>query len=187
MATWLTNEDVQNYGHELVDFAQRAAAHALAPTLQQIEQSNAELQRRLAIEARRNLDQRVAAAVPNFREIDQDPNWHRWLLGTDALSGRVRQQLLNDAIQSGSESRIAAFFQKFQREAGGTQAAPAASGRTRQTSGKPIYDNARIKELYAAHRRGDFNGREAEWARIEADLFAAQREGRVLSHYLPGK
>ena len=68
------------------------------PKLQEIEQQNAELRQRLAKEARRRLDQAVELAVPNYREIDRDPRWHRWLLGIDVLSGRVRQQLLNEAI-----------------------------------------------------------------------------------------
>jgi hypothetical protein len=63
--SYLTREDVDNYGSELVDFAQRAAVHAVAPHLQNLRQQNAALQQRLAQEARRNLDQRVAAAVPD--------------------------------------------------------------------------------------------------------------------------
>jgi hypothetical protein len=59
-----------------VDFAQRAAAHAMAPHLQDLAHQNAELQRQLAVEARRNLDQRLERAVPNFREVDRDPRWH---------------------------------------------------------------------------------------------------------------
>ena len=46
--SYLTEQDIQNYGTDLVDFTRRAAADALAPTLAQIEQQNAELQRRLA-------------------------------------------------------------------------------------------------------------------------------------------
>ena len=37
MATWLTNEDVQNFGTELLDVSQRAALHAVAPALQNLE------------------------------------------------------------------------------------------------------------------------------------------------------
>ncbi len=62
------------------DFAQRAALHAVAPHLQASEQQNLELQNRLAREARHRLDQQVERAVPNYREIDQDPRWHQWLL-----------------------------------------------------------------------------------------------------------
>jgi hypothetical protein len=90
----------------------------------------------LAIEARRNLDQRVASAVPNYQEIDRDPRWHRWLLEIDSLTGRPRQQLLNDAIASTDAGRVAAFFRGFQQKAGDTQSpasASAASGRARPT------------------------------------------------------
>jgi len=205
--SYLTEQDVQNYGTDLVDFTRRAAADALAPTLQQIEQQNADLQRRLAQEARRNLDQRVELAVPNFREVDRDPRWHRWLLGVDVLSGRVRQTFLNEAIAAADAPRVISFFRGFLQEEQATghlepaphsqQAAPprepavnlsslAAPGRARPASGgdaslppdKPIYSRAQVKQLYEQHRKGAYIGREAEWARLEADMFVAQREGR---------
>jgi hypothetical protein len=207
--TYLTEQDEQNYGRDLIDFTTRAAAQALTPHLQQIEQQNAELQRRLAVEARHNLDARVEAAVPNFREIDRDPLWHRWLLGVDVLSGRVRQQLLNEAIASASAPRVISFFKGFQQEAiatGHAEPAPstpqatapprepaiqlaslAAPGRARPATGgdasvpseKPIYSRAQIAALYSAHRKGAYVGREAEWARQDLDIIAAGREGRI--------
>ena len=61
------------------------------------------------------LDQAVEMAVPNYREIDRDPRWHRWLLGVDVLSGRVRQQLLNEAISSAAAPRVISFFRGFQQ------------------------------------------------------------------------
>ena len=82
------------------DFAQRAALHAVAPHLQASEQQNLELQNRLAREARARLDAAVERAVPNYREIDQEPRWHNWLRSVDPLSGRVRQTLLDEAIAS---------------------------------------------------------------------------------------
>jgi hypothetical protein len=68
----------------------------VAPQLAAMHEDNAMLRERLAVEARHRLDAQVAAAVPNYREIDRDPRWHDWLLATDALSGRQRQVLLND-------------------------------------------------------------------------------------------
>jgi hypothetical protein len=41
--------------------------------LQQIQQDNAQLRQRLAVEARRRLDSQVATAVPNYQQVDQDP------------------------------------------------------------------------------------------------------------------
>jgi hypothetical protein len=182
MTAWLTSEDEQNYGRELLDVSQRAALHAVAPELQEIRNQNAELQRRLAVEARRNLDARVERAVPNFREVDRDPRWLQWLAGTDALTGRPRQVLLNDAIASGDAGRIAAFFRTFQQAAGSIQSqAPAASSsRARSSSGKPTYTRAQVKELYARHQRGEFAGQEAEWNRLEYDIIRASGEGRIL-------
>ena len=114
--SWLTEQDRQNYGDELLNVSQRAALHALAPELQDIRQQNAELQRRLAQEARRNLDAAVERAIPNYREVDRDPRWHNWLLQTDPLTGVPRQQILNDAIASTDAGRVAAFFRGFFRQ-----------------------------------------------------------------------
>ena len=206
--SYLTEQDVQNYGNELVDFAQRAAVHAVSPQLQNLEQQNEDLRQRLAREARRSLDQAVELAVPNYREIDRNPRWHHWLLGIDVLSGRVRQQLLDEAISAAAAPRVISFFRGFLAEevaTGHNESAPnshraappreaavplaslAAPGRARPATGadapgftdKPIYTRAQIAELYNLKRKNAFVGREAEWARQEADIFAAQREGRV--------
>jgi hypothetical protein len=173
---YLTQSDVDKYGRDLIDVTQRAAMHAVTPHLQLLAEDNAMLQQRLAREARHRLDAQLERAVPNFREIDRDPAWHRYLLGIDALSGRVRQTLLNEAIASGSADRVAAFFRGFQQAAGSTQAPTAA--RAQMPSGQ-IYTRAQIAKLYRQHQQGAYNGREAEWQRLEADIIAAGREGRI--------
>ena len=207
---YLTEKDAQEYGTDLIDFTRRAAAEAVAPQIIAIEQQNQELQRRLAQEARARMDMRVEAAVPQFREIDRDPRWHRWLLGVDMLSGRVRQQLLNEAIASADAPRAISFFKGFLNEEAATghsepapnshqPAAPreaaidlsslAAPGRARPATGgdafsgglpdKPIYTRAQVKQLYEQHRRGAYVGREADWARQDADIIRAGAEGRI--------
>jgi hypothetical protein len=55
MVNYLTNNDYENYGSELIDLTQRAAAQVVAPHLQSLEQQNLDLQRRLAQESRRNI------------------------------------------------------------------------------------------------------------------------------------
>ena len=184
MNDYLTQDDVAQYGGELTDFAQRAALHALAPELQDIRNQNAELQRRLAKEARFRLDQQVAAAVPNYKEIDRDSNWHRWLLQHDALSGEVRQRLLNAAIQRGDANSVVAFFRQYQSGGGSTHAAsPASGGRTRSaSSGRQIYTREMIGDLYERRRKGEIA--EVDWNRIEADIFDAQKTGRISGAYL---
>jgi hypothetical protein len=176
---YLTEQDVQDYGTDLINLTQRSALHAVAPELQEIRNQNVALQQQLAREARRNLDQRVEREVPNFREVDRDPRWLQWLTGTDALTGRPRQVLLNDAIASTDADRVAAFFRKFQAEAGNIQSPAAAPSRARSSGGKPIYTRAQVKELYARHQRGEF-ANAVEWARLELSIIEAGREGRIL-------
>jgi hypothetical protein len=179
MSNYLTAEDQANYGHELLDMSQRAAFHALAPTLQQLQQQNANLQQQVARDRRRRLDQEVEQLVPDFRQVDRMPEWHQWLLGTDMLSGRVRQQLLNEAISSGNAQQVRAIFDRFRNQGqsgGGTGSRTSSS---RRSTGKNFYTHDDIKRLYEQHRKGFYVNREDAWARQEADIFAAMREGRV--------
>jgi hypothetical protein len=189
---YLTQADVQNYGPELVDFSQRAAVHAVAPQLAQLGQQSQELMRRLALETRARLDREVEAAVPNYREIDEDPRWHQWLRQVDPYNGRIRQELLNDAIAARSAVRAVAFFRGFMREVGQTSAAPVFDWgpgqvleRTRPRPQGRIYSRDEVKRLYELHRKGKFIGREAEWNRLEWEIIRAGREGRILGGLEP--
>jgi len=144
-----------------------AAAHAVAPHLQELERQNAELRNHLAREVRRNLDQRLAEAVPNFREIDRDPRWLQWLTGCNALSGQIRQQLLDDAVAKGNAGRVIAFFRGFLQEA-----AAGRHGQPGQAAGrKPIYTRAQITQMAGLRRTGVYS--DAEGATWEAELIAA--------------
>jgi len=179
---WLSQADVDNYGTDLIDVTQRAAMHAVAPRLQNLEAQNHELQQRLAVEARHRLDQQVEAAIPNYKELDRHPDWHTWLLGVDNLSGRVRQNLLNEAKASGDAARCIAFFRSFfsrAQPAAGGGASSAYQGRARPVNG-PVYTRDQITKLYEQNRRGAYRGREAAWQEQERDIIAAGREGRVI-------
>jgi hypothetical protein len=131
---YLTPQDRADYGDELLDVSQRAAMQAVAPWLQQLQAENADLRARQAREQRRRLDSQVAQAVPNYRVFDQDPRWHQWLLWPDRLSGRVRQQLLDEAIASGDTRRVVAFFKGFEAEPA-SSFEPSSSARAPSRSG----------------------------------------------------
>jgi hypothetical protein len=183
MTQYLSQADYENYGSDLVDFASRAAIQATAPQLQHLQQQNDHLRQRLAYESRARLDRDVEAAIPNYQEVDRDPRWHQWLRGLDPLNGRIRQEILNDAIAARSAERCVAFFNSFQRESHGSHSSadrgPARRGGRAPSHGMATYTPASIRAFYEARRQGAYKGREEEAARIEADIFAAQHEGRV--------
>jgi hypothetical protein len=186
MANYLTQQDVDNYGSDLLDVSQRAALNAVAPYLQQtegrmqqLEQQNADLRARQARDRRRVLDQQVEQAIPDYRDFDRDPGWHKWLIGIDLMSGRVRQQLLNEAVQNGNVARVKSFFDGYRQEAGSPQT-QTASGRRAGRADKPIYTRADIQKAHRAYMQGGYRGREAEYERLQAEFVRASAEGRVV-------
>jgi hypothetical protein len=116
--------------------------------------------------------------VPNWRDINRDPQWHAWLAGTHLYSGTSRQHHIDAAVARGDTAGVIRFFQDFLRTY------PAA-GRTPQPvreapTGKHLYSRPEIAQLYEQHRKGAYRGREAEWARLENDIIRAGAEGRVI-------
>ncbi len=149
----------------------------------------------------------LTSSVSDWEAMNGDPEFLRWLGQPDPYSGVSRQTLLNKAVEDKSAARAAAFFQGYKREQqavspqGASQ--PAASGPASQpgqrvpleslaapgrakpgASGapqeKPTYTRPAITKFYDDVRRGAFRGREAEQARMEADIIAATREGRIM-------
>jgi hypothetical protein len=121
--------------------------------------------------------------IPDLKDtIDKSPEWRKWVVGVDVMSGTVRQILLNRAIDAGDARRVKALVDAFRHDMG-TPALGQPLYRT-QSSRQPrgrIYTRAEIKRLYDDHLRGAYNGRDADWMRQEADIIAAGREGRILN------
>lgn len=115
-ADLITAEDAQNYGPELIDFAQRAAIAAIAPKLTELEEQNKKLQQTVHKSQRASTTARLDAEVPNWREINKNPRWLQWLRLPDVYSSRLRQQLLNEASAAGDTARVISFFKGFLAE-----------------------------------------------------------------------
>ena len=182
MAAWLTQKDVEDYGHDVLDLAQRAALHAVSPDLARLEHQNEALSQQLAAEQRRGLYQTLDAQLPNWKEVDNSPQWRQWLLFSDPLNGRPRQSLLNDAIAKGETGRVLSFFRGFLAEADqqpqGQQHASSAP------TGKRTYARADITRYSDAYRRGRIS--EADYQKISADIHAAVKEGRIVDPPMRG-
>ena len=141
----------------------------------------------------------LSSAVPNWEEINDNQDFQTWLLQTDPLSGITRQTYLDDAQRNLDVQRVVTFFKSWEQANGMTVDAqdkrPSSNsqlekqvspGRGR-SSGKPSmqegqkYSPADITAFFDAVRKGKYKGREEERGRIERDIFAAQREGRIVT------
>lgn len=171
--SYLTLDDERNFGPELLDVATRAARHALAPEMQRLHEENQLLHHEVSRATKATIDHELDAQVPNWRAINSDENFHRWLLLPDTYSGVIRDRLLKDAAAAGDAARVANFFRGYLAQAGAAAQYPT---RAAAPSGK-IYTRGQITQMAAMRRRGEIN--DTEWAKWENEVIRARREGRI--------
>jgi hypothetical protein len=155
----------------------------------------------VAQSAREKMFAVLDAGVPEWRNINVDSGFKSWLAEEDAMSGVTRHALLLRAYERNEGQRVLRFFQTYLGESEAGRAAPppnraprvnpetlAAPGRGR-TAGAPASQPPKlewtpgdIQAFYADVRAGAFKNNPQERERLEADIFAAQREGRIRSH-----
>jgi hypothetical protein len=204
----ITEDDVANYGTELIDLARRAAMDTVQPEIEALRAQNAELTNRVKNTAKREMFMAMDRAVPTWRQINTDQRFINWLRLRNVYTGQIRQDMLKAAVDGADAPKAIQFFKDFLTEAQATgHTAPAqqqeqhdpaprsaavsletlaapgkarpASGDTQMPADKPIYTRADISRFYDEKRRQLWANRPAEAAAFEADLTAAQREGRI--------
>ena len=207
----VTDKDVEEYG-ESIDMMRKVTREELGAVAQRIAAIEATLRQmqvnvvpqvqavaqRQQMSAEQQFWADLAAAVPNFRQVNDLPDFQTWLLEADPLTGVTRQTFLDDAQRALDARRVASFFRTWLESTG--QAAVAQStgdtpryelekqvspGRSRST-GTPasanqgkVYTPQDIQKFFNDVRAGKYKGREQERSRIERDIFAAQRENRI--------
>lgn len=217
----LTEKDSSEFGGDMVDFVRRAARDEMAPLAQAVHAlaSQVNALRKLApvvetvatnqvANTRESFHSDLTRAVPDWRAVNDDANFHRWLLEIDSFSGLQRDTLLKDAYDNLDLGRVVSIFTAFKRASGATPtaAAPAAAsapapaaptarerlerqvapGRAStgttppQANQKKQWTRDDIAVFYRDKMAGRFKGREQEMQALERDIFDAQREGRVV-------
>ena len=69
----ITPQDVETYGEDFLNVAQRAALQAVQPRLQQLEQRNQQLERQLRRTNIQTIEQVLDAQVPNWPHDQSEP------------------------------------------------------------------------------------------------------------------
>lgn len=211
LVRYVTDQEADEYGEsidvmrkvsreELVPVAQRLAQ--IEGILQQMQatvvpQVQAVSQRQ-QMTAEQQFWSDLTNYVPDWREVNDNEGFQSWLLETDPLTGVNRQTYLEDAQRSLDAHRVSAFFRAWLESTGQATVAqstpkPAAElerqvapGRSRGTGAAATrqpktYTPDDIKKFFDEVRSGKYKGREQERDRIERDIFAAQRENRIVA------
>lgn len=196
----LTDADKEVYGADMVDMAQRAARDAMQSHIDQLMQKIAAMEKQLqgvtqvtAETAQTSFESRLDAAAPGWRKTDTDPGFIAWLRDLD-----VRQRMYAAAVQSQNVKDTAYFYNEYVRSTQPAATAPAAAptdtrkqelerqvapGRSRAVASpaqapqeKKTWTRSEIAAFFTNGRR---MYSAEEYSRLERDIFAAQKEGRV--------
>jgi hypothetical protein len=217
-AKLVKDEEVREFGPDLIDVMRRVVREEQAALLPEIDRRVAPVAQRIdqVAQTAQQVGARVAQndhqsvlitlaqAVPHWQEQNEDPGFLEWLDGVDPFAGVRRGVLLQQAYKAHDGPRVVAFFTGYQKEhavvtppaaqppaaaaaapqksleqfvAPGTPKTGAAS--TPNGSGKRVWSRAEIAKFYADVQAGRFKTNPDQRKALEADIFAAQREGRI--------
>lgn len=192
----LSPEEIEQYGPDFVAFVKKASKAELAAQIadlvtriKALEGSVAQTNQAVQQTAAEKYLEKLASLVPDWVVKNNDPGFLNWLGEIDPMSRVPRQILLERADKDLDADGVARFFTTYFGTGAGAQPRPQppAPGNTRVDvvpsgngpNDKKIWTRAEISAFYDEKRRGLWAGREAEAARIEQDIIAAPREGRV--------
>lgn len=206
----VTDKDIEEYG-DSIDVMRRVSEESLSARDQRIaelEQMVRQMQtnviprveqvaQKQAQSSEQSFWSDLSAKVPNWRDINADQNFLDWLMEVDPLTGTTRQSYLEDAQRNMDAYRVANFFNTWQGTVGQQVAQSprgaaseldkqVAPGRSRN-GGAPAVQQAKtysredITKFFDDVRKGVYRGKETERDRIERDIFAAQRENRIVA------
>lgn len=192
----VTKEEVSTANRRIAELEHmiRQMQTSVLPRVEQVAQ-------RQAATAEQTFWSDLTAAVPHWRDTNADQKFHNWLLEVDPLTGLTRQTYLEDAQRSLDVRRVASIFSTWQVISGQSVAQPTRAaqaseldrqvspGRGRSSGGASAtsnntktYSSRDIAKFFDDVRKGTYRGREAERDRIERDIFAAQRENRIVAN-----
>lgn len=133
--------------------------------------------------------------VPEWRKINNDPKFKKWLGETDRYTGASKLDLLRGAFYNRNLNSTKAFFDDFTGNASGMRMerherrsedtfddiAPPTSGGAPVT-GKPkgrYVTREEINQFYKDRAAGTWRGTEEEAKKMEANFFNAVKENRI--------
>lgn len=119
----LTEEEIKDYGPELIDVMKRTAVEAVQGELTALRNENADLKAAVgsvgqsqAQTSKEKLYAGLGEAVPNWRQVNTHPDFLEWLNQPDVYSGVARSQMLKNAFGANDTGRVVQFFKGFLSE-----------------------------------------------------------------------
>jgi hypothetical protein len=181
MSSYLTPQEIHDYGEEFLNVVGKKAREVTAGQVSQLASQVHQFNSQLHGQARQGMKAEMDRALPNWRQVNEDPRFLEWLGVRHEFVGRTRHELLQEAWASNDASRVLAIFRDY---AGGAAraAGPTFQGRDgrfyRGTVGEPpVMTRQEIELHYHNHMRGRVS--DEEHRKFEARMEAAAKAGRI--------
>lgn len=191
----VTDTDESLFDPDLINVirseAAKAARSEFDPFRPAIEGQRAKAEAEAQIATEQERQDRFLAALssvhPDWEKVDGSPDFKRYLIGTDARTGKVRQQMLEDSLRSFDPTDAILIFSEFKRAVSSSprgmeaQLTPAMSGPGASvTDGSAkVWTRAEVAKFYSDVTKGHYAKDPQRAAQIEADITKAQQEGRI--------
>jgi len=154
-----------------------------------------QLEGQTASQTGRELWERVDQLSPGakLRNDSDDSGWVEFLNGIDPISGRLRKDLGNAAVDVGDVGRLALLHDEYLKASGQDKKPDEKPDRSRElrpngsraepgvSSGeKPTLRNSEVEQFYKDLAKGKYEGKPEVAEKMEALIMAAVQEGRVI-------
>lgn len=152
----LTEQEINDYGPELVDVMRRVAAETAGPLNAEIQRLRAGLghvQAETGNAFLNRMNSTIGAAVPNWGALNKDQRFIEWSALPDIFSGAIRKELMQEAWNSGDANRVIAFFRAFLAEEAALHP-PGSNGQARTVPRTVVGDQSILPQPSAAPAPG---------------------------------
>lgn len=190
---YVSDEDVANYGEDFVDIQRRITLDATRELRKQVEELKTQLAQQGSQVQSVSFETRLLQAVPDFREINDDPSWIAWLNEVDPLIRGPRRAVAQQAFSQGDVEAVKSYVDLWRKGQTPAQPAPAVSREqelkrqvqpSRATAAAPTnaqksYTLAEADAIFNKMQALVGQGRFEEAKRLDAEISTAYAEGRV--------
>ena len=196
----VTDADVQAFGEDLIEVQRKVAREVAAEfrgELDAMKAENEKLREQLTTTGTQvseaSFEQRLYRMVPDFQEVNADSRWVDWLNEVDPLLRAPRKSVAQDAFNRGDAEAVAHYIGMF--KAGITpvvqnndkaaelekqiQPKRSATNSANVSQQAQTYTDAQIHQMFLKSADYSAKGRIEEAAKLEAEIDAAYRDGRV--------
>ena len=196
----VTDADVQAFGEDLIEVQRKVAREVAAEfrgELDAMRVENEKLREQLTTTGTQvseaSFEQRLYRMVPDFQEINADSRWVDWLNEVDPLLRAPRKSVAQDAFNRGDAEAVAHYIGMFKANLSPAvqnndkaaelekqiQPKRSATNSANVSQQAQTYTDAQIHQMFLKSADFSAKGRIEEAAKLEAEIDAAYRDGRV--------